>query len=696
MATVGDPPDVGFPDTGPDTGVDVGFPDGGQYFLVLATGASYRDPGSTQGLAYYTEPYRCSGDAACAFRVTGGTVVEAEETETNIRPQVGSIQQAVRETQIPTIMIDRGFPGTAVGDYDLSGMLTDLDTAAAWAADRDANICPVLLSDLSACYADAVSGEPWSTCETSLEAMRTTFEDRMALRIGAATAGWASACTSLDLMVNQGNAQHFGGGGVARHPYTDDLVSYAAAADIHLGYQLMAMTSGADNLHPDTAGGQVIADLEGAAWAKVLDGESADGPTLVGVTVTGADSLALSFTVPCLARGSCANDPPITVDTTTIVPQESATVDTYGLHFYSSGTLQTPPAISSATPAACASSPCTVNVTFAANLPASFDSVSYADTGVVNTAVDPSNPGGGGGNFVIELNPAVATCGVSTPCAEWPMGNVITGLSPYDSGIPPDSGADSGVSDSGAGDTGGPDAGSISNTQFVDLPTTANYYVAAANATLSGAESICMGGWFRRGNASASSFISQWAIGMGDLRFWLGILDAGLPSFGVAFGIGRDFSGGNIGVGTRAHLVACFQQGSGSGGTINLWRNGALANGTLNTPIPDDLDTASLDDLWISEEGSNDSEQDDVFFLTSTASEMLLTDTQVERIFCLTRQASDPDLGATCATAHPTVNLSDICGINGLWGYFPFEGNNTAACGSMSLSTTGTPVFTNY
>jgi len=709
-----DPPDTGgeedatFPDADPpdsggqeDAAPDAGFPDGGEFLVVLATGASYRDPGSTQGPAYYTTPYRCAGDAGCAFRVVAGAVAEAVETETNIRPQVGSIQQAARETQQSLIMIDRGFAGTAVGDYDLTGMLSDLDVAAAWAAARDGTICPVLLSDLSACYADAVAGNPWSTCQSALEAVQGTFETRMALRTSGPTAGWSAGCSSLQLMINQGTAQGWGPSGLARHPYTASIVSYAAAADVHLGYQLYTMTTGADDLHPDQAGGQVIADLEGAAWAKVLEGESADGPMLVGVTVTGASSLALSFAVPCLARSSCANDPPITIDTTTIVPQESALVDTYGLHFYSSGALQTPPAIASATPAACSTSPCTVDVTFASPLPSAFDSVSYADTAVVNTAVDPSNPGAGGGNFTIELNPLVATCGVSTPCAEWTIGNVVTGLAPYDSGVPPDSGADAGLdsgadsgADSGVSDTGA-DAGSIANTQFVDLAPSANYSVAASDTTLTNLQSICVGGWFRRGNVDASSFVSQWRVGGGNLRLWLGVLDTGTPSFGVAFGVGRDFSG-TLANGSRAHLVACFQQGTGAGGAINLWQDGAAANGTINGPIPDNLDTTTLDDLWISEEAVNDSEQDDVFFLTSTGSDMLLTTTQVERIFCLTRQATDPDLAATCATAHPTVNLSDVCFLAGLWGYFPFEGSNTAQCGSMSLSTTGTPVFTSY
>lgn len=487
-----------------------GVPDSGVYEVVLWLSASYGDPSWTYGPPYYTTPQRCSDDASvCAYRSRGGSVTAAAEPtndggplDSGITPQIGAIQRMGAMLNRPVILVDRAFAGSPVASYSTVDLLDDLDDAVAFAADAGAVARVSILTDNSGGYRELLNGDQFTDYITDLEVHRTAVNNHIAARVDAGVAGWLPSTVALAL--NAGTAQQWGVSGLARHTFNDDFVTWTdtPANNAALCGQLYHVETGTDQLHPDQEGGQAMADLYGRCWARMalFPGRRASA-SLRGITMVDADSFRASFYVPCREEGTCLNNPPLALDTTNVVGQESTNADvlTYGFHFYLSGVLQQPGAVSNASFLSCPApaTVCDVQLDFA-SLP-NFDAISYADTAEVNTAVDPSNPKTGGGNFLSRLNSSadLRPCGVDLPCADWTVANAFA-VSPYDggpsdSGVHPDAAADAGASDAAAEDAApsdsgihadaavdaGPDAGAYNNGYF--LESDGGYLELAAN-----------------------------------------------------------------------------------------------------------------------------------------------------------------------------------------------------------------------
>lgn len=501
-----------------------GVPDSGVYEVVLWLSASYGDPAWTYGPPYYTTPQRCSDDASvCAYRARDGVVTAAAEPtndggplDSGITPQIGAIQRMGAMLNRPVILVDRAFAGSPVASYSTTALLDDLDDAVAYAADAGAVARVSILTDNSGGYRELLNGDLFTDYITDLEVHRTAVNNHIAARVDAGVAGWLPSTVTLAL--NAGTAQQWGVSGVARHTFNDDFVTWTdtPANNAALCGQLYHVETGVDELHPDQEGGQAMADLYGRCWARMVSfpGRRASA-SLRGITMVDADSFRASFYIPCREEGTCLNNPPVSLNTTDVVGQQSTNADvlTYGFHFYLAGVLQQPGAVSNATFLSCPApaTVCDVQLDFA-SLP-NFDAISYADTAEVNTAVSPNNPKTGGGNFLVRLNSAadLRPCGVDLPCADWTVANAFA-VSPYDagpsdSGVHPDAAADAGVSDAAAEDAApsdsgihpdaavdaGPDAGAYNNAYF--LESDGGYLELAANNTplnLLSTFSICL------------------------------------------------------------------------------------------------------------------------------------------------------------------------------------------------------------
>lgn len=448
-----------------------GAADAGFFEIVLWLSASYGNPTDNEGPPFYTTAQRCPDDASvCAWRMRDGAIEPAVEPtndggplDSGITPQVGAAQVLARALGRPVILIDRAFSGTPVAGYSTTTMLEDLDNAVAYAADAGSVARVRILTDNSGGYNEVRAGDPFADYISDLEVHRTAINNRIAARVDAGVAGWTNFTPTLAL--NSGTAHNYGVSGIPRHLYANDFVDHTndVSNGAALCGQLYYVETGADELHPNQAGGIAMADLYGRCWARMLQANAqSPAASLRSVSVLDADSIRATFYVPCRAEGTCLDDPPLTTNTTDVVLQESTSsnIDTYGFHFYDSGgTLLTPGAASTVTFASCPAPAtlCDVTVDFA-SLPNNFAFVSYADTGAVNTAISPTNPRGSGGNFLARLSAALGgICGADSPCADWTVSNFLA-ASAYDSGVHADAAADAGVADAAPEDAGAADA----------------------------------------------------------------------------------------------------------------------------------------------------------------------------------------------------------------------------------------------
>jgi hypothetical protein len=599
-------PDAGPPDSGLDGGVN--------YEIVVWVSASYGWPFSNQGAPYYSGPQYCSDDASiCAYRSWDGSIGPAVELDAGsppafaITPQVGAIQALGRALDTPVILVDCAFPGAPVALYNLTncGFFPRLDDAVALAVDAGATPRIGIMTDNSGGFNEARSGQPFSSYISALEVHRTAIRDHIALRADAGVAGWGGP-HPLDFALNSGTAQQYGSG-IAQHPYAADFVEYTSDAGTNssLCGELYFVETGPDNLHPDQAGGIAMADLYGRCWSRMARGT----PTFASAVLTDVDVLSetqirATFYLPCRSEGTCLDAVPISVDTTNVVLQQAVgNVNTYGFHFYSGATEQTPGVATSAVPEACAggSQYCTVLVTFA-NMPASFDSISYADTALVGSAVSPTNPRGGGGNFIARLNPdAGAVCGADAPCGDWTVANVIAGVGPFDGG-PVDAGPDSGIHADAAEDSGvHPDAepadsGVHPDAAPVDGGTYNNTYFATGTdfqyleldpvppaLNLLQNFTICMA---VRNRGDYAPPVSRWAGG--NQMIWVMGRFGGSWAVGIEVG-GQGLTGPVVVDNTWTHACVLFQ-----GASSAVWINGTDQTISVNGPPPNPITDRGL------------------------------------------------------------------------------------------------------
>jgi hypothetical protein len=640
---------------GSSSGGGGGVPDSGVYEVVLWLSASYGDPAWTYGPPYYTTPQRCSDDASvCAYRSRGGSVTAAAEPtndggplDSGITPQIGAIQRMGAMLNRPVILVDRAFAGSAVASYSTVDLLDDLDDAVAFAADAGAVARVSILTDNSGGYRELLNGDQFTDYITDLEVHRTAVNNHIAARVDAGVAGWLPSTVTLAL--NAGTAQQWSVSGVARHTFNDDFVSWTdtPANNAALCGQLYHVETGVDELHPDQEGGRAMADLYGRCWARMASfpGRRASA-SLRGITMVDADSFRASFYVPCREEGTCLNNPPLALDTTNVVGQQSTNADvlTYGFHFYLSGVLQQPGAVSNATFLSCPApaTVCDVQLDFA-SLP-NFDAISYADTAEVNTAVDPSNPKTGGGNFLSRLNSAadLRPCGVDLPCADWTVSNAFA-VSPYDggpsdSGVHPDAAADAGVSDAAGEDAApsdsgihpdaavdaGPDAGAYSNQYFIASNGGYLSYDPDGGALdLTSTFTFCFA-LRDRVNDAYQSPIGRWGSpndiiwGFGQLAHLTPrIYAVGFETSGVGFDINTPVWVSN----TWIHACVVF-----NGTSSTAYVNGVAASLTYNGTIPSTLTVSPSSPWHILAQGSTHADLDSVVFYDTVLTQAEMDD----------------------------------------------------------------------
>jgi hypothetical protein len=660
----------------PDSGVDGGT----TYDIVLWVSASYGSPLANYGPPYYSGIPRCLDDASiCAYRaIADAGVVAAVEPDAGlgITPQVGAIQVLGRALNRPVILVDCPFPGAPVALYNLAtcGMYGRMDDAVAFAVDAGATPRISILTDNSGGFNEARAGSPFSSYIANMTTHRNAILTHIAARADAGVAGYGGS-HPVRFAFNSGTAQHYNAGGIAQHPYADDFVTYTSDAGTNsaLCGELYFVETGADNLHPSQAGGIAMADLYGRCWARMLRPSPVyASAVLTNVVVESATDIRATFFLPCRAEGTCLDNVPITVDTTNVALQQTTgNVNSYGFHFYSSGVIQTPGAASSATGLACAggSQYCDVRVTFA-NMPASFDSISYADTAQVNTAVSPTNARGGGGNFIARLNAdAGAVCGADSPCGDWTVANVISGLSPYDGG-PLDAAADAGFADAevdagfadAAADAGfadaapdaapsdsgihpdaavdaGPDAGAYSNQYFIaSNGGYLSYNPSGGALNLTSTFTFCFA-LRDRVNNTFQSPIGRWGS-PNDIIWGFGQLSNRTPRI---YAVGFETGGIGFDINTpvwvnNTWIQACVVfNGTSSAAYIN----GVAASLTYNGTIPSTLTVSPSTPWHILAQGSTHADLDSVVFYDT-----VLTQAEMDDHRCAFTSITNVDGGA--------------------------------------------------
>lgn len=589
----------------PDSGVDGGT----TYDIVLWVSASYGSPLDTYGPPYYSGIPRCLDDASiCAYRAWDGGVIPAVEFDAGvgITPQVGAAQVLGRALNRPIILVDCPFPGAPVDLYNLTGcgFYNKLDDAVAFAVDAGATPRISVLTDNSGGFREARDGDPFSSYIADLTVHRNAILSHIATRADAGVAGY-SGSHPVRFALNSGTAQHYGVSGIEQHPYADDFVTYTsdAGTESSLCGELYFVETGIDELHPNQTGGIAMADLYGRCWARMLRPSPVyASAVLTDVDVLNSTQIRATFFLPCRAEGTCLDATPISLNESDVARQETAgDIDTYGFHFYNGATLQTPGAATLVAPEPCAggSQYCTVVLGFA-NMPATFDRISYADTAEVNTAVSPTNPRAGGGNFIARLDAdAGAVCGADSPCGDWTVANVITGVSPYDAGggAEADSGVhadaappDSGIHPDAAVDAGG-DAGAYTNQYFIASGGGYLSYSPDGGALdLTSTFTICFA-LRDRLDITYSPPIGRW--GSPDNMIWgFGQMDhltpriwaVGLEATGVGFDINSPVWFGD----TWLHACILYD-----GAASTAYINGVAISRGYNPTVPTTLDTSA-------------------------------------------------------------------------------------------------------
>lgn len=649
--------------------------------LILVIGQSYLDENSTFGPSTFTVAEQCSGGATCGFEASideePDAVVDAVDNGTlGPRFQTRMVHRLVEDLDQEIVMIESPNGGTAVAAYDVAELTTELDVAAAWAAGRGEEICPRVLIENSGGYRDALDGRTFAQYTTDLATMMTTIEDHIAAQIAVPTPGYDSSCTNVKLIVNAGSAHFWGASGVARHPYADDFPGYGSgSADIAVAGQLYFAENGTDDLHPNNTGANAIGELYAHVVQHVLSTGDYRPLEPTSVQMLDADTVRVTFFVPCRESDTCAIAAPanpMSLNTTDVVAQQSSGVVTYGLHFYDNGSLVTPAnAVTSVTFPDCPDTSCDAEFNFAGP-PGSFDEISFADTGVVNSAVQPTNPSAGGSNISAARTDH---CGTDT-CADFAIGQVFQNVSPF-------------IDDS--------------NATFATFGNTSSLQWASNEPGLVDAVAMCAFVWWTPTNDEQTSILTQFNTTSGDLRFWLGRVDSGggaitLPALGTSnplggFGRGRDYTT-LLAAPTRGHLGFCFWNA-----TIRLWRDGVVDDGTINGPLQTDLTVAGTPNNMLLPETVTQASLDEViiFWYDVRPASQPISDNQAAQIYCGTRRPTDPDHPSTCAVVGQ-LQKSDLCAMANIGLVIDFEGNSpNPICGVMGNPTVnGTVTYTNY
>ncbi|MEQ8278318.1 MAG: hypothetical protein RMA76_38100 [Deltaproteobacteria bacterium] len=701
--------------------------------VALFVGASYLDPLSTYGPSTFTTAVGCSraDGGVCAWEAADGGVFPAgDDPDGGPRFQTRAVHRIVADRDEEWIMIASPNGGQEVNAYN-SGILIDgLDAAAAWAASQGRTILPVVLVENSGGYANALDGDSFATYQAEVEAFQAAIESHISTEIGSATAGWSSLYTGLALIPNGGGAQYYGVSGIARHPYAPDFPGWGTGdPDVAIAGQFYFVETGADQLHPDVTGANAIGELYAHVIQVVVDTGDYRPLTPTSVTVVDEDTITATFFAPCRARGTCAvasPTSPIALNTTDVVAQECAGVVTYGWCFYLAGVLVTPGgAVSAVTPASCPAPQQTCDVTFDFAAPiGDFDEVSFGDTGVVNTPVDPTSPDEGGTNVAAARTDH---CGTDT-CTEFALGAVFpstlsrdggvpdSGASdsgPSDSGVadsgPSDSGvadsgpADSGVSDAGPSDAGSsPDAATFASAESVEFNASGgNLSLAVSSGALDDLDGHTVLYWISNPGLFEPG-VSRWGSGGASTeQWWFGVVTGNANNGSVHWAIGLE-AGGGAGMDCGGTMTAGWDQVGfsydGATQTVHCFEDGAFNDGTTVGTIPTSLND---EDQPISIGLSGHQSDVDAVSYFSCA----LTEAEALQVYCSTHGASGDDNSAACATASGGGGVVDeddfgeyVLGHPCFLMHCDFEdtasGGNGFECWNATLTENGTPTYT--
>lgn len=645
-------------------------PDAGFFYAAVVTGPSYfHSGGGTPTATYWTD------GGSGAYQVIDGGVVEAVDRN-GAAASIGAIRAAAGESGSQWVLVDWQQPSTAPWNYDLAALEDNLTAAAAWAADAGVPLCPVGHWDVTGGYYSASQGQPFidggaPDASSHYEIVVNGITDRMRTHLTGLADGGSVAASCLTLPYYDLKGPYSGtalDGGLAQAPYSRDFYDVTTTAPLASTSNISVQS---DGLHFDLAGHRVAADVLGRTMARAQAGTvQRFAPT--AVTPVSPTVLDVTFAVPCRSSGDCVDDPPLLVDTTGIVAQESAGgVATYGLHLWRSGVLQTPPTLSSAVPQACSSpaTSCDVRFTFAS--PPDFDEVSFGDVycqvfGDAKCTFGPDGEWAGGSNVVSRVNSACnAPVDGGSACIEQPTYNRFS-VNPVDAGVV----------------DAGPDAGTVAtNAQY--LASTSGNYVSVANQ--GGGTSQCIFAWGTLPTNSLDTIVRPFSNQRGFMGNVGGTWGCAISSSGPTYRVAT----GSYTTGQRYDVACCFDATGGSGPTdITVYVGGSDVSGTTNGAATT-LDSDGVTDF---PDNNATTDVDEVVVLpgkTSLSAQDLLD------LRCATKAATDASpTSGECASAN--VDVGHICGLATGTRWYGFEGDATDRCGILDGSETGTPSYTSY
>ena len=302
-----------------------------------------------------------------------------------------------------------------------------------------------------------------------------------------------------------------------------------------------------------------------------------------------------------------------------------------------------------------------------------------------------------GGHHLTELNgPLVYTPHVAPSDAGTSGSSPDAGTTP-DAGTPdagtPDAGTpDSGAQGSGAADGGFGFDGSIAVVPYVPPSGSTGGYATfdrTARQSLSvpvptgsplnpSAFSIAM--WAQFPTNRYEAIAHRWDAG--GQSWWLGHFAPGRLSLGIAQsvggagGLGRDFASA-FAPGSWHHVVVTYDAG-----TVNLYADGALDNGTVNGSIPTNL-TGGASPLYIGQDVYSGGVGDVLFF------DRALDATEVSDLFCTFDRTGS---GCGCGPDDHTCALDDALTLPNLVSFWPLATGPQDLVGGQHLTENNGPI----
>lgn len=497
--------------------------------VIASLSQSYGDPASVYSApdasAIYTSVEVCStpptGETTCAFwsqpgNTTGEPAAEpvSDPASTFVVPATQVLSRMLEDNgENPLVVIvHQAFPGIRTSFHTETQAVADLDAVAAYLATRGVAVYPLLFNDNGGGYQHQDLGDPFSTWSAAIEVQRAAFASHFAAQVAAGAPGYCTTCATgpTEVAYNDGSLHAAGGTDNVWevHPYSDEVTQpgfWNYEDDDHSSCANFAFVPlGVDGIHPEHPGTEEIADQLARCWFRVIVDGRARSLRATGVTALSPTQLRVTYDVPCRHGGAlgCLDDPPITAPALATTTQGD--IVTGGVHFMiggTSGTLLTPPALSTWTADACAppAASCTAVLTFASALP-DFDVVRFCDV-----AEGPNGLGAGvGGCDIVSRTDEGASLNDSTNARDQQQSSVLV-VSSFDGGVDggpadasdggtpdsgydggtPDSGYDGGTPDSGF-DGGAVDAGTLStfqNLSATNLDDSDDYYTLTGGMT---------------------------------------------------------------------------------------------------------------------------------------------------------------------------------------------------------------------